>query len=168
MIIQEIKLKNYPYKSRRGLSEKLAKNLFVKNGYEVFRSVMIFGKEFSVNYNLYENVKKKYDRLEEILINRFNIDFIRQKIKSRKGLPDYLIFKDNIFLFVEVKLEHEQIKKHQLQCMKLLEELNFNVMILRIKSKPFRLKSIVDLNNGLNLSNKRVLEQQKKIKLHYK
>ena len=37
MIIKELRLRNYPYKSRKGLSEKLAEKYLRKNGYEVFR-----------------------------------------------------------------------------------------------------------------------------------
>ncbi len=161
MIIKELKLRNYPYKTRRGLAEKIAKRYFEKHGYEVFRGRMLLGREYSMNYE-YENVRKKYERLERILYKKLRLKLllIRGMLKEINGIPDFFLYKHSNMLFVEVKLEHEALKNNQIECIKILEDFGFKVMLLRIKSKPYRVKEIVDLKKSVKL----VLEKQIRIK----
>ncbi len=161
MIIKELKLRNYPYKTRRGLAEKIAKRYFEKQGYEVFRGMMILGREYSMNYG-YENVRKKYERLERILYKelRLKLLLIRGMLKEKKGIPDFFLYKRNRMLFVEVKLEHEALRNNQIECIKILEDFGLKVMLLRIKSKPYRVKQIVNLKKSVKI----VLEKQIRIK----
>ena len=175
MIVEELPLRNYQYKSKRGLSERIAKKYFLRLGYEVFRGTMLLGKEWSFNYDKYENVQKKYDRIEKILM-----DFLGLRIWSLRaqlafgGIPDFFVYKKRKMHFVEVKLEHEQIKPHQLQCMALLERYGFQTRVLRIKQRPFRLRTKVELDidpattkENMKLSNRIVLEKQKKMKINW-
>jgi len=172
MIIKELQLKKYPYKSRKGLSEKVAKNYFEKKGYKVFRGTMILGKHFSINYELYDNVKKKYDILERILLRKLGLDiyFLRNLLIEIKGIPDYFIYRnkqDNFF--AEIKLEHESVKLHQLECMKILEKFNFQCYLIRIKSKPYRIESEVNLQGEIKenfkLKNRFVKIRQKRLSI---
>ncbi len=171
MIIEELKLRNYPYKSRKGLSETIAKNHFQKRGFEVFRGTMILGKEWSVNYGLYENVKKKYDRLEAILFKKLKMKLYDLRAELKGGIPDFFVYKLKDSFFAEIKLEHEQVKAHQFKCLKLLEEYGFKVRVLRVKSKPYRLKAVVSLEGNmgenLQLQNRLILEKQEKMKIHW-
>jgi hypothetical protein len=168
MQVKEIQLRNYPYKSRKGLSEKIAKKYFQKKGYEVFRAAMVLGKEFSFYYEEYENVKNKYDRLEKILIKKLNLKLynFRKELLEAGGIPDYFIHRIGTYIFTEIKLEHESIKPHQLQCMKIIESYGFQTMLIRIKSKLYRINSEINLNGNqedLKLKNRRIIERQKKL-----
>ncbi|MFC1769190.1 VRR-NUC domain-containing protein [Nanoarchaeota archaeon] len=120
-----------------------------------------------MNYDIYPNVRRKIDRLEEILLKQLGLRLylLRQTVGS--GIPDYFVHKKNESFFVEVKLEHETIKKHQLMCMKRLEEFGLDVYIVRIKSKPYKLKSLVDVEND-RLMIMKVLIRQEKLRLRYR
>jgi len=161
VIIKELKLREFPYRSRRGLSERLANHYFGQRGYEVFRGTMVLGREFSVNYELYENVKRKYDRLEAILTERLGLRLWVMREELTGGIPDFFVHKPGDCFFAEIKLEHEQIKPHQLQCAAKLEGFGFKVMLLRIKSKPYKLLSNVKLDGA---GEKEVLVRQKRFR----
>lgn len=163
MILQELKLRNYPYKTRRQLSEKLVHQYFLKKGYEVFRGTRILGHEGSLNYELYPNVKRKYDRLEKILYKKLGLHLWTLRELLGKGIPDFFVHKGNTSFFVEVKLEHESIKKHQLACMKLLTEFGFDSVIIRVKSKPHLLKKIVEVNED-HLETVYVVSKQERLR----
>jgi hypothetical protein len=172
MILQELKLRSYQYKSRRGLSEYLAKNHLSKRGYEVFRGTMVLGREWSTNYEKYENVKAKYDRLEGILLRKLGLRLWQLRDELTGGIPDYFAHRsrDDCF-FAEIKLEHEQVKQHQLSCMALLEQFGFRVVVLRLKSRPYRLKAEVsldgDIKENMRLGNREVLVRQEKMRMRW-
>ncbi len=165
MLIKELQLRNFPYKSRKGLAERLVKRYFEKRGYEVFRGLRVLGREFSVNYYEYENVRQKYDRMEKILYERLGdrlLEF-RKAIFKAKGVPDFIVSKDDECFFVEVKLEHESLKPNQQPCLKLLESYGFNTAVIRVKSRPFRIQSEVNLED----KQKKVLVRQERLRLRY-
>ena len=162
MILKELQLKRYPYKTRRHLSERLVRAYFQKKGYEVFRGRSVFDSEFSSHHGLFENVRRTYDRLEEILDEKLgsNLQAFRETLTS--GIPDFLIHRPGEYIFVEVRLEHEPIQSHHLSSMAFLEGFGFDVMVLRVKTKPYRLQVKVDPDeneivmvrqNGLRISN---------------
>ena len=171
MLIKEVQLRNYPYQSRSGLAERIAKNYFEKSGYEVFRGQAILRN--SINYHVYENVKRKYDRLENILLNKLGLDLYLLRNQLKKGIPDFFCFRkqDKRMFFAEIKLEHEQIKPHQLECMSILEKYGFNVVLIRIKSKMYRAESIIKLQGNIEenkkLSNRKIIVKQEKIRVRY-
>src|SRR3990167_2373060 len=109
MLIKEVQLRNYPYKRRQGLSERLFRRYFTKKGYEVFRGQSVLGKEFSVYYELYFNVRRKVDRMEAILAEKLggSLEDFRKILRTTKGIPDYFVYKHGECSFVEVKLENE-------------------------------------------------------------
>jgi|TARA_B100000315_G_C14380264_1_gene497106 hypothetical protein len=170
MIIKELQLRNYSYKNRKGLSESLVRRYFEKKGYEVFRGRQVLGKQFSKRYKELEAVKKRYTRLETLLKEQLGKDLLkfRKAIFKLSGIPDFFLHKAGYCFFVEVKLEHEQIKNHQLQCMKALELFNLPCYIYRIKSKPYRILSEIRLEGSLEenkkLKNRKILVKQEKIK----
>lgn len=177
MIIKEIKLRDYPYKRRRGLAERLARRHLEKMDYEVFRGRSVLGKEYSLYYDKYENVRRKYDRLERVLreLMGLQLDILREDIRRRNGIPDLFVARQRGMsveaMFVEVKLEHEQVRPHQLKCMRLLERWGFRCMLLRIKRSVYRKESRVDLEGDLyekrKLSERRVLVKQEKLWRRY-
>ncbi len=160
MVIRELRLRDYPYKSRRGLAERLVRKYLEKKGYDVFRGYSILGKECSAYYDEYENVRKKYDRLEVILLNRLGLRLYELRELLDSGIPDYFASKADDVFFVEVKLEHEQIKGHQLECMQLLEKFGFKVVVLRIKKKVYRPNTNVNLDSG----ERKVMVRQKRFR----
>jgi len=161
MLIKEVQLRDYPYLSRKGLAERLARRYFERNGYDVFRGYAILRN--SINYHKYENVRKKYDRLERILLKRLGLCLYLLREELGRGIPDFFLYRkdDNNCLFAEVKLEHEQIKPHQFACMKVLEEYGFKVIVLRMKSKIYRAEIL--LHNG----DRRILVKQEKLRKKY-
>ena len=163
MLIKEVQLRDYPYKSKRGLAERLAKRYFEKNGYELFRGYAILRN--STNYYLYENVKKKYNRLENILLGKIGLNLYLLREQLHKGIPDFFLYRkqDNDCFFAEIKLEHEQIKSHQLNCMELLESFGFKVIVLRIKSKIYRAEIMMNLNDKTKV----ILVKQNKLRKRY-
>ncbi|MBS3127703.1 VRR-NUC domain-containing protein [Candidatus Woesearchaeota archaeon] len=167
MIIKEIKLSSYPYVSRRGLSEYLAKHYFLKKGYTVFRGHMVLGKAYSLYYPLYPNVQNKYNLLERILLQKLQLllYLLRDDLKKQQGgLPDFFCYKKEDMFFAEIKLEHEQLKKNQLQCIRLLERYGFEVLVFRLKKRIYREVIHYDLDTNV----KSVLLKQEKMKLHWK
>ncbi len=141
MIIEEVKLKNRAYVSRHGLAEALVRRRLVRAGFDVFRGIGFFGPEaLHVEYPV---VIARYERLESLLRSQlgFGLFTLRSVLHSPKGMPDFLCYKDGRFLFVEVKLEHEPIKKHQLAKMELLERFGFETKVVRVKQKPYRIIS---------------------------
>jgi hypothetical protein len=171
MIIKELKLRNYPYKSKKGLAEKLAKKYFIKKNYEIFKGRLILGREYSTNYFLYNNVKQKYSRFDRIIIEQINSNkkYLEKLLKITKGIPDFFVFRktDKNMMFVEVKLEHEQIKENQYEAMSFLEAYGFKVMVLRFKNKIYRKKSKInikkDIKENKKLSKRKILVKQEKI-----
>jgi len=163
MLIKEVQLRDYPYKSKRGLAERLARRYFEKNGYEVFRGYAI--KKKSENYDKYLNVKKKQDRLETILIKKLGLQFYILKQELRTGIPDFFLYRkqDNDCFFAEIKMEHEQLKSHQLRCISLLESFGFKVVVLRIKSKIYRAEILMNLNDKTKV----ILVKQNKLRKRY-
>ena len=129
----------------------------------------------SFNYFLFPNVRKKHDRLEQILKNKLGINlvFFRNLLTITKGIPDYFAYRntDHKMFFAEVKLGHEQIKNHQYWCMSLIEAYGFEVVVLRLKRNIYRKKSIIDLQGDIEknkrLRNRKILEKQEKIRVNY-
>ena len=73
MIIKELVLREYPYKNKRGLSERLAKKYLEKKGYYVVRGRRVLGKGNSTNYYLFPNVRNMYDKIEKILEKKLDL-----------------------------------------------------------------------------------------------
>ena len=149
MIINELQLNNYPYATRHGLAERLVRRHFEKKGFEVYRGYQVLGKEHSLNYEKYEPVARRYDRLEEILYRKLygGLLYLREVIRLTAGVPDFFIHFNGYCAFVEVKMEHESIKKHQYECMRFLEGLGFECIVVRLKRKIYRQKIRVDLRS---------------------
>jgi hypothetical protein len=148
MHVKEIRLRDYPYKSHRGLAERIVRGYYVKRGFEVFRGSMLLGKEYSQRYTQYLTVRRRYDRLELALESAVGNDLpaLRKRVSKCRGIPDFAIMRGSL-AFVEVKLEHEHIKPHQLHCMQILEQYGFKVYVVRLKKKPYRLHTIVNLKS---------------------
>lgn len=169
MILQELTLSKFPYVSRKGLSERLVKCYLQKKGYEVYRSVRIIGKEYSLRYIMYDNVQRAYDRVESLLRRKLQDKYERfcEEITC-KGLPDFFVYRRRPveeWIFVEVKLEHESIKPCQSIMLKRLEEIGFLCRIIRIKKASYVkvAKAVWDGNRWV----KRVIEKQQKLKKRY-
>ncbi len=140
MLARELKLRDYPYKSRSGLSERIAKSYFRKKGYEVFRGMRILDQK-NLYYYFYPGMRKKHDRLQQILKEKLKERYseFRKSLKNGKGLPDYVIHmsrkEGKETFFAEIKLEHESLKESQLECIRLLEKYGFRVVLVRVKKK---------------------------------
>lgn len=140
MLEKQVQLRNWSYKSKRGLAERLAKRYLENSGFKVFRGVRILGKEWSINYDLYENVRRTYDRVDDLLVKKLGLKLYELRdALSWKGIPDFFLCRKRgskeDLCFAEVKLNNEQIKDHQFDCMHLLEQYGFTIFIIRIKEK---------------------------------
>lgn len=148
MLEKQLQLRKFTYKSHRGLAEKLARCYLEKKGFKVFRGVRVLGKEWSINYYLYENVKKAYDQVDRLLVKKLGLKLyeLRDSL-SWKGIPDFFLYRKEgnrvELCFAEVKLNNEQIKEHQFACMHLLEQYDFPILIIRLKEKVLMPESLL-------------------------
>lgn len=142
IVLKELQLRNFNYSSRHGLSERLAQNYLKKKGYEVWRGSSILGIAGSLNYYRFERVRFKRDRLENLLAKMLGTRLSKLREQLKKGIPDFLAYRNRKFIFVEVKLEGESLKPHQKECAALLESFGFEIMLVRIKKKVYRAEAV--------------------------
>ncbi len=149
----------------------MARRWLERRGFEVFKGFTVRGREHSLAYHTYPNVKRKYNRLERILRAKLGRRLKEFRLSLESGLPDYFAWHRRLrrCIFVEVKLEHEQLKDHQLECMRLLEGFGFDVMVIRVKSRIYREVSEIDtsIDDAKSISNRKVLVRQEKIRVRY-
>ena len=119
------------YDDYRGVSETLIKRDLEKRGWTVWRGglIHIAGKSHD-----YPNVQRKYQILAELLDKHHPDvrDHLAYICLVHHGMPDFICFRDNKFLFVECKLAYETVKTGQRICAQKLTELGFEVQIHRI------------------------------------
>lgn len=160
---------------RRGLAERIARRHLEREGYELFCGRQLLGPELSVRYHRYAAVQRRYDRLEWILLERLGLRLwlLREELGTGRGLPDYLCVHERgvrrRLLLVEVKLEHEQLKLHQLACIRLLERYGFETMLMRIKRRVYRVRAHADVHGRgvIGYNEREVLEIQERLWKRY-
>ena len=168
MLIKEIQLPIFPYKSRRGVAERLVKKYFMRQGFEVYRGARIMGWH-TLRYFMYPNVRRVYDRVEFLLRKKLQASYpaFRARI-SHKGLPDFFLYRKypgECWMFVEAKLGNECLGKHQLKQLQFLEESGFLCAVVRVKKALCRIE-IKRVYENRRVSEEVLLKQQK-IRLRY-
>lgn len=142
---------------RTGLSERLARRRLEKRGYEVWRGGILditrrLGSE-------YPAVRRKYARLCALLNAHHpgKLEELQYLCAVHHGMPDFLCLKSGRFVFVECKLQHEQLSPRQKKCFPKLLALGFEVEVHRIADARVRTRAAEFLPDG----RKRVLERQR-------
>lgn len=152
----------YFSKQKKGLSESYVKKLLERKGFVVWRSEY-FHLDFTEHYY---NVRKKYDRLRDLL-DKFHpgvLDELKYLNHVHHGMPDFIVFKDNKFMFIECKFNHEQLMIGQRKCISKLLDLGFQVEIYKLVHPKTRARSVEE---DLITRQKKIKEKQMKLKKRY-
>ncbi|MEM4638168.1 MAG: VRR-NUC domain-containing protein [Candidatus Woesearchaeota archaeon] len=146
----------------KGLSEFYAKKILIKEGYVVWRPEYL-NMDFKEHYPV---VKNKYDKLFLLLEKHHSgkIEELKYLNHVHHGMPDFIVFKNNKFKFIESKLENEQLSFKQKKCISKLLKMGFEVEVFRIISSNKRQKII---HEDLDTKKKIVKEKQTKLKNKY-
>ncbi len=127
------------YKSNYGLSEKLLKERLERSGWTVWRG----GNIHILCFELFPNVRRKYEKLIELLRSH-DYDATEQlKLLSHvhRGMPDFICYRAGSFKFVECKLGNESLSKRQVACIARLQNLGFPVEVHRMVFSATKLRS---------------------------
>jgi DNA polymerase elongation subunit (family B) len=146
---------------KRGLSEKIIKERMEKNGYIVWKSALI--NMIRDGVELYPNAYRKYTKLNELLEKHHpgRLEELQYMNHVNHGLPDYICFRNNEFLFVECKLQYESLSGKQKNCIKKLMDKGFTVEVHKlVDCRTKTLHADIDILNG----EKRIIEEQAMIK----
>lgn len=136
--------RDFNYKTNKGLAERQVKAHYKSKGYEVFRGSYISFQ----GTELREYHSEKIQRLENAIKEKIGLDgLIELSVFCNKnaGLPDFAVKKGEEFFFVEVKLENEQIKSHQIETIKFIIQLGLKVIIVRLSSNKNIYEKELDL-----------------------
>ncbi|MFC1774870.1 DNA polymerase domain-containing protein [Nanoarchaeota archaeon] len=155
--------KDYFYKPRQGLSERLLKRRLEKQGWIVWRGGSIDVLRRGDNY---PNVIRKYKKLCSLLDKYFPdcLDYLQYLCSVHHGMPDFICFRNGEFKFVECKLGYESLSKRQKKCIPKLQSLGFNVEVHKLVEPCTKTRvASIDIVGGFT----RVLEKQAKLKVHY-
>jgi hypothetical protein len=151
------KIKNFSYKTRRGLSEKQIKKKLQDQGWIIWRGAYIPRKEDLEDR--YPNVKKHYEKLIDWLEEDFDyMDELRYLSQVHHGMPDFICYHPALkqWKYVECKLENEQPSIRQLCTIARLESMGFIVELHKLSSSR-------RTRGRMNGTKVKVLEQEKKI-----
>ena len=123
------RIRNYPYASRYGLSERQIRRKLEKHGWIVWRGGFFHSLE-------YPNVKRHYERLDTLLQRDW--PFVYEEVKYiayvHHGMPDFVYYHPVLhrWKWVECKLGHEQLSDRQVKTIGRLERLGFVVEVHKL------------------------------------
>lgn len=130
------KLRNYEYKTRRGLSEAQIKKKLEQQGWKVWRGGWLPTPQDLEDK--YPNVKKKYTELHELLERDWQAvsDELRYLAAVHHGMPDYICYNTALkkWKWVECKLENEGPSTRQVLCFARLESMGFTVEVHKLST----------------------------------
>lgn len=150
--------RNYPYKRRRGLSELQLRKRLEQKGWMVWRG----GFFHALAAELYPNVRKRYNFLKELIIERKGehaFDYLCYLCSVHHGMPDLLCYNPitKEFKFVECKLGHEQLSPRQVETIHKLHEQGFQVEVHKLVEMCTKTrKALVNLDS----KTKNVIEKE--------
>ncbi len=151
------------YPDKRGLSEKLLRRRLENNGWTIWRGGLIGAQD---EYDIYPNVRRKYQLLEELLegFRPGTYEELKFLAKVHHGMPDFICFRKGVFLFVECKYGHEQLSIRQKHCIRKLKQLGFVVEVHKLVENCTKTrKAMIILETG----EKKILNKQLRIKQKY-
>ena len=146
--VHYIHKRDYNYKTNKGLSEKLARNYFKKQGFEVWRGSFL---HFIDNNEYFSYHRDKYDALVQEIRQRIGQKKFLQLylfLRANAGIPDFVMRKNAEFFFAEIKLNNESIKKNQIRTISFLNDLGLKTIIVRASDNKRIFKKELDLETG--------------------
>ena len=154
-------MRNYPYKSRHGLSELFLRRRLEKHGWKVWR-----GGFLHTASDFYPRVRQKYELLAGLLKEQFGDDaYDRLCYMSavHHGMPDFVCFHPatNEFKFVECKLGHESLSQRQVITIQKLHSMGFVTEVHKLVEACTKTR-IADVN--IVFGQKQVLEKELTLK----
>lgn len=159
-IIKKNKISDYKSKNK-GFSESYVKKTLIKEGYTVWRPAYLH-IDFKEHYPV---VFQKYNKLQ-LLMEKYHpgmIEELKYLNHVHHGMPDFIVFKNNAFKFIECKFENEQLSFKQKKCISKLLKMGFEVEVFRIISSNKRQKIVYE-----DLKNKKKIVKEKQTKLKKK
>lgn len=120
-----VPIRNYPYMTRRGLSELQLRRRLEKQGWHVWRGGFLHAAS-----DYFPSVKKRYDRLFGLLKELVGDDTVQRLCylsSVHHGMPDFLCYNPSTkqFKFVECKLGHEALSQRQVITISKLHDAGF-------------------------------------------
>jgi hypothetical protein len=120
-----VPIRNYPYMTRRGLSELQLRRRLEKQGWKVWRGGFIHAAS-----NYFPSVRKRYDMLFGLLKELAGEDTIQRLCylsSVHHGMPDFLCYNPSTkqFKCVECKLGHESLSQRQIVTILKLHDAGF-------------------------------------------
>lgn len=150
-----VPMRNYPYKTRRGLAETQLKKRLEKHGWHVWRG----GFFHAINGDLYPVVKRKYIHLVQLIKEHYNgrmLDYLSYMSAVNHGMPDYICYHPHLkqLKFVECKFGHEQLSQRQITTIHKLKERGLTIEVHKLvepctKTRKARVNIITKKKNIL-------------------
>lgn len=141
---------------RLKLSEKIIRKKLEKQGYIVWRGGSI---NILRNNDVYPNVEKKYSLLYR-LMDKYHpgiLEELQYICHVHHGMPDFIIYKNGKFRFIECKLGYEQLSAGQIKCIQRLALLGFHTELYKLIESQTK-NMIIDYN--ILTGDKLVIEKQ--------
>lgn len=128
-----IPIRNFPYKTRSGLSETQLRKRLEMQGWLVWRGNFVWATQG----DSYPRVQKRYDQLRGLILELFGepaYESLRYMCQVHHGMPDLVCYHSHLreFKFVECKLGHEQLSSRQILTIQKLHQLGFLTEVHRL------------------------------------
>lgn len=152
-----VPIRNYPYMTRRGLSELQLRRRLEKQGWNVWRGGFLHAAS-----DYFPSVKKRYDALFGLLKELVGEDMIQRLCylsSVHHGMPDFLCYNPvtKQFKFVECKLGHEGLSNRQIVTILKLHDAGFVTEVHKLVDACTKVRK-AKINLAFN--EKQVLEKE--------
>ena len=154
-------MRNYPYKSRIGLSELQLRRRLQKQGWHVWRGGFLHAYS-----EMYPTVRKHYELLSNLLKEVKGEDVLDRVCylsSVHHGMPDFICYHPTTgeMKFVECKLGHEQLSSRQVVTIQKLHDIGFVTEVHKLV-EPCTKTRVANVN--IALGKKEVLEKEMTIR----
>lgn len=156
-----VPMRNYPYKSRHGLSELQLRRRLEKQGWHVWRGGFLHAAS-----DYFPSVRRKYHQLAELITEFYGRDLFERLCylsSVHHGMPDFLCYHPvtKEFKFVECKLGHESLSQRQIITISKLRDAGFVTEVHKLVDACTKTRrALVDVSFG----KKEVLEREMVLK----
>ncbi|MEK6849867.1 MAG: VRR-NUC domain-containing protein [Nanoarchaeota archaeon] len=159
-----VPIRNYPYMTRRGLSELQLRRRLEKQGWQVWRGGFLHAAS-----GYFPSVKKKYDFLFGLLKELTNEDTVQRLCylsSVHHGMPDFLCYNSATkqFKFVECKLGHEALSQRQVVTISKLHDAGFVTEVHKLVDACTKTRRAVV---NISLGTKQVMEKEMTLKTRW-
>ncbi|MBI4151101.1 hypothetical protein HY492_03170 [Candidatus Woesearchaeota archaeon] len=152
-----VPMRNYPYKSRIGLSELQLRRRLQKQGWHVWRGGFLHAYS-----DMYPHVRKHYELLSNLLKEMKGEDVLDRVCylsSVHHGMPDFLCYHplSGEMKFVECKLGHEQLSMRQIVTIQKLHDLGFVTEVHKLVEPCTKVRTAAV---NISFGKKEVLERE--------